>query len=363
MAKYFKASDYYPDDKDICDFLDSQTRSIDPMLMFLRSRNIFSSKESDKDSLQNYISLLYFDWESASRLVDIVNIKDIEQKVRHSNYDIDVDSNTIHTLATAVRNERGEARREVYRIIKHDNEVDIRVTYLDIDTSKTRVLQKKEKELQITANPTENGWCFRHTDNERAKDIIKTFIEKISQTTSQEVIPQKSVEIGHLSDNTQRVAFFKKTMSDMDGFRLIDVSNLKVDRLLRDLQSEDETETEEEVEEKLRKVVMYGIDLFTTTEYQNLVRQGFFISGAQWKSQKSDGNGELVEFSAGFNSPSEGKDFAYKVLGVFRIDDTGNIMQTREKVVGTEKKTYLTALESSAHKALDTINGVSDETT
>ena len=362
MAKYFKASDYYPDDKDIYDFLDSQTRSIDPMLMFLRNRNIFASKTAEKISLQNYISLLYFDWESLNRLVDIVNIRDTEQKVRHTQYGIDVDAETIHSLANTVKNERGESRREVYRITKHGEEIDVHVTYLDIDTSKTRVLQKREKELQLTATRTEAGWSFRHTDNERGKDILKSIIKKIGENISQEEISQKRIEIGHLSDNTQRVSFFKNTMSGMDGFRLIDVSNLKVDRLPRELQNDEETEDEEDIEEKLRKVVMYGIDLFTTREYQDLVRQGFFISGAQWKTQKTDGKGEIVEFSAGFNAPSEGKDFAYKVMGVYRIDDTGNLLQKREKVVGSEKKAYLTALELSAHNALNTIDGESDET-
>lgn len=362
MAKYFKASDYYPDDKDIYDFLDSQTRSIEPMLTFLKNRNILVSKEAEKKNLQNYISRLYFDWESANRLVDIVDIRDTEQKVSHSQYEINVDVDIVHTLANTVKNERGEPKREVYQINRYADEIDIRVTYLDIDTSKTILLQKKEKELQITATPSEGGWCFRHTDNDRAKDIVRTFIEKIGQATNQRDIPHKSIEIGHLNDNVLRVRFFQNTMSNMDGFRLIDVSNLKVDRLPRELQTEEEAEDEDGAEEKLRKVVMYGIDLFTTKEYQNLVRQGFFISGAQWKSQKTDGKGEIVEFSAGFNSPSEGKDFAYKVLGIYRIDDTGSLLQTREKIMGSEKKAYLTAIELSAQNALNTISGENNET-
>lgn len=88
MAKYFKASDYYPDDKDIYDFLDSQTRSINPLLTFLKSKNIFASKLSDKEYLQNYIALLYLDWESANRLVDIVDIRETDEKVRHTEFNI-----------------------------------------------------------------------------------------------------------------------------------------------------------------------------------------------------------------------------------------------------------------------------------
>jgi len=362
MAKYFKASDYYPDDKDIYDFLDSQTRSVKPLLTFLRSRNIFSSKLSEKDNLQNYISLLYFDWDSANKLVDIVDIREREQKVRHSQFNIDTESDVIHSMANIIRDERHEAKREVYRISRHNDEIDIHVTYLDIDTSKTRVLQKKEKELQVTATKTEGGWSFRHTDSNRAKNIVTNLVAKLGEATNQETVTEKNIDISHIYDNTRRVSFFKKTMSDIEGFRLIDVTNIKVDRLLLPEGDNNDSEEEEELEEKLKKVVMYGVDLFTTPEFQELVKQGFFISGAQWKSEKSDGQGERVEFAANFNNPSEGKDFVYKVLGAYRIDDSGNLLQTKEKVFGTEKKTYLAALESSAHAALSLVNGDTNET-
>lgn len=361
MAKYFKASDYYPDDKDIYDFLDSQTRSPNPLLMFLKSKNIFASKLSQKENLQNYISLLYFDWGSANRLVDIVDIRETEQKVRHTEFNIIAEPDAIHSIAKTVRDERHDAKREVYNINIHDNEVDINVTYLDIDTSKTRVLQKREKELHITATKTDGGWSFRHTDNERAKNIVKHLVGRLGEETSQESLTEKNIDISNISDNVTRVSFFKQTMSGIEGFRLIDVTNIKVDRLARDAQSDDDSEDEEVLEEKLKKVVMYGVDLFTTPEFQELVNQGFFISGAQWKSEKTDGQGERVEFAAGFNVPVEGKDFVYKVLGVYRHDDAGNLLQTKEKVYGTEKKLYLSALEGSAHAALTTVNGGSNE--
>lgn len=356
MAKYFKASDYYPDDKDIYDFLDSQTRSTEPLLKFLKNRNILASKEVEKINLQHYISLLYFDWESANKLIDIIDIRDTEQKMSHVNCEIAVDPENVHSLINTIKNDRGDTRREVYQIQKHAEEIDIRVTYIDIDTSKTILLQKKEKEIQITASKMQNNWLFRHTDNDRAKEIVKVLIEKIGQITDQKDIPKRCIEIGHLNDNKKRVEFFHNTMTSMDGFRLTDVTNVKVDKLAKELYAEEEDE-DLEVKEKIRKVIMYGIDLFTTTEYQNLVKQGFFISGAQWKSQKTDGKGEQVEFSAGFSSPIEGKDFAYKVLGIYRVDETGNLMKEREKVMGSEKKSYLGAIEASAINALNKING------
>lgn len=368
MSKYYKASDYYPDDKDIYDFLDSQTRSVTPLLAFLKSRSIFSSKDSDKEDLQNYISLLYFDWDSANKLVNIIDLRETEQKLRHTKYNITAEPHLVKGMSDFIKNERHDTKRETYNIQSHGDEVDIHVTYLDVDTSKTRVLQKKEKELHITANRTDEGWAFRHTDNERAKEIVDHLVEKLGKTTNQETITEKSIDISHIVDNKLRVSFFKKAMSDIEGMRLIDVSNIKVDRLIpihSDSAADDEEngdqEADEELEQKLKKVVMYGADLFTTHEFQELVSQGFHISGAKWKSEKKAGQGEQVEFSANFGSPTDGKDFAYKVLGVYRRDDSGELKQAKEKVYGSEKKEYLSALESSAYNALQSIDGGGDE--
>ena len=363
MAKYFKASDYYPDNKDIYDFLDSQTRSINPLLSFLKNRNIFASKLSEKEHLQEYISILYFDWNSANNLVNTIDIRESEPKVKHSKYDIVANPELVHSIAKQVSDIRHELKREVYNIKFNSNEIDIYVTYLDIDTSKTRVIQKREKELIITAAQSDKGWLFRYTDSDRSKQIVKELISKIGENTKQDSIIEQNIDISNITDNHKRVSFFKDTMTKIDGFRLIDVTNIKVEILPKIQRIEDENgnETEEEIENKLKRVVMYGVDLFTTHEFQELVNQGFFISSANWKSDKVDGKGLRVEFSASFNNPIECKDFAYKILGVYHLNESGDLQQTRDKVSEFEKKEYLSLLEASAHAALIAINGDANE--
>ena len=357
MAKYFKASDYYPDDKDIYDFLDSQTRSNEPMYGFLRSINIFSSKLANKEHLQKYISLLYLDWESANKLVDSVNIKETENKVSNYKMKLPVELEIVESAVNTVKEDRCERNREVYNIRKIDDEIILDVTYIDVDTSKTRVLQKREKDLQIIMSKIDDDWTFRYSNNQRAKTILEDVKKQIISDIEIEETPEIKIDISHIKSHEIRVEFFKKMMSEIDGLRLLDVSNIKVDRLPIE-NNEDQTDEDEdqdlsdELEKKLKKVVMYGADLFTVREFQELVRDGFFISSAQWKSQKSSGDPEIIEFSAGFNSSSEGKDFDYKVLGVYRLDDSGNPKVKREHIYGNEKNHYLTVLENSAYNAL-----------
>lgn len=106
---------------------------------------------------------------------------------------------------------------------------------------------------------------------------------------------------------------------------------------------------------------MYGGDLLTTPEFQELAKQGFFISGARWKSESTDSDVERVDFSAIFKNATEGKDFVYKIMGVYRLDDTGKLKETKENVIGEEKKKYLSLLENSAYKALNADGDTSNE--
>ena len=369
MGKYFKASDYYPDDKDIYDFLDSQTRSIEPIASFLRSRYVFVSKEDDKEHLQVYSSLLYFDWPSANKLVDTVNIREVEQKVCHSKICVDTGIEVVKSAIQAVKDGRDCSKREVYQIRQNSNDtIEIDVTYLDIDTSKTRVLQKREKDLQIVASKNGEEWCFRYTDNDRSKTIVKEIKEKLLTEIQLDTCTEKIIDLSHIRDHSVRVDFFKKMMTEIEGFRFLGASTIKVDRLPRETQpqndDDDDIDQEEqiiELENRLKKVIMYGQDLFTVREFQELVRDGFFISSSQWKSQKRDGNPEVIEFSAGFNNSPEGKDFYYKVLGVYKLDDGGNLKKVREKVFGLERDTYLSALEKNAYNALISVENTANE--
>ena len=366
MAKYFKASDYYPDDKDIYDFLDSQTRTTKQMASFLKSRYIFSSKDSDKEHLQTYISLLYFDWPSATKLVDYVNIRETEQKISHTKVGISAEVETVNNIVNEVKDERHDNFREIYQITNNGDDIEISVLYIDVDTSKTRVLQKREKELQIIASKEGDEWAFRFTNTERSKTIISNIKRKLMSATEAEDCEERIIDISHINSHVQRVEFFKTMMTDIQGFQLRSATTLKVDRLSTDSSSEDGEDDNEDEENSalqynLNKVIMYGSDLFTVREFQDLVDEGFFISSAQWKSQKTDSSAEIVEFSAGFNDSKEGKNFDYKVLGIYRLDDTGNLKMVRERVYGAEKSEYLSALEKSAYNALESTGDNDDE--
>lgn len=365
MSKYFKAAEYYPDDKDIYDFLDSQLRTNDLMLWYLKTRGIFAAKQATKEDLQRYVSLLHFDWPSAVRLVDTVDLRETEEKITNHRVEIAANTEEITDALQSVRDERQQHDREVYRIRRDGDAIIANVQYLDVDTSRSRVLQKRERDLEMRITPSTGEISITHTDSQRAKDIVENVLDALMRTQQVTELNAHRIDLSHIQDHRRRLQFFIKMMREMRDMTLLDVSNIKVDRVPPLTSDGEEEYVDEEIEqeapEKLKRVVLMGEQLLLTREFRELTDRGFFISSANWISEKNDGRGIRVEFHAGFSESAEAKDFSYKVLGEYHRDDAGELLADRRRVFGTDRLAYQTALETSAFEALAAVErGTSD---
>jgi len=365
MSKYFKAAEYYPDDKDIYDFLDSQSRTTDLMLRYLRIRGIFAAKQAQKEDLQRYVSLLHFDWQSAARLVDTVDLRETEEKLTNRRVEIEASADQITDAMQSVQEERQQPNREVYRTRRDGDIVIATVTYLDVDTSKSRVLQKRERDLEMRITPGTGQISITHTDSQKAKTIVENVLGALMRTQELTELNDRRIDLSHLRDHQRRLQFFIKMMREMPGMTLLDVSNIKVDRvppMTADGEGEEvDQEATREARERLKRAVLMGEQLLLTREFRELTDRGFFISSANWISEKNDGRGIRVEFHAGFGESAEAKDFSYKVMGEYRRDTTGELMAERTKVSGADRVAYQNALETSAFAALAAVEGGSEQ--
>ncbi len=364
MSKYFKAAEYYPDDKDIYDFLDSQSRTTDVMLTYLRSRGIFAAKQAAKEELQRYVSLLHFDWQSAVLLVDTVDLRETQDTFTNRKAAIPVDAEAVTDAIQAVQNDRQQRKREVYRTTRDGEAVVAHIRYLDVDTSKSRVLQKRERDLEIRITPSAEALSITHTECDRAKVIVENVLDALLTKQEMTEFNDRRIDLSSVRDHRQRLDFFIRMMREMPGMTLLDVSNIKIDRVPATAEgSDDEADEEatEEAHEKLRRVVLMGEQLLLTREFRELTDRGFFISSANWLTEKNDGHGIKVEFHAGFGESAEGRDFSYKVLGEYHRNDAGEMQVERKRVFGSDRLVYQKALEDSAFAALAAIESRGDD--
>jgi hypothetical protein len=359
MGKYFQAAEYYPDDKDIYDFLDSQCRTTDMMLTYLRTRGIFAAQQAQKEYLQRYISLLHFDWLTAVQLVETVDLREMEEKQTNRKVEIAADAVQIYDALQVVQKDRQQQCREVYRTTQKGNTVIATVKYLDIDTSKSRVIQKRERDLEIRITHDAGQISITHTATPRAKAITESILSALMKSTDVSELNDHCIDLSRIRDHKLRLKFFIKMMRELPGMTLLDVCNIKVDRvpptseeIADDEQNEEATH---EAHEKLKRAVLMGEQLLLTREFSELTSRGFFISSANWISEKNDTRGIKVEFHAGFGESAEGRNFSYRVIGEYHRDEAGDLQTDRKKVCGSDRLAYQDALEKSAYAALDAV--------
>ncbi len=359
MGKYFRSSFYYPDDKDVFDFLDSTNASVDAMLKFLRSQGIFAADGESREHLCDYISLAYLNWPTAELLVDIVNVREIEDSTTNETYKWDGQFGKILNALNGVRDARSTLKRESYTIDGTSEKYSIGVKYIDVETGRTRLLQEREKGLSIEVFKIPDGFKVRYDNVPRAFEILQEFVEmlkeEVPEEKRQEITPS-SINLAEVSTALGRVEFFKKLMDGVVGVTLREVIQIRVERLPRASRDHDDEESEA-IDEALRKVVMYGTGLWDAPEFKDLINKHFYVNHATWRSEMQNPEREHVELSAGFSEPKECRGFHYKIHGMFKRDDEGNLRTVREPVPTLLQDQLKEAIESSAATALASVLG------
>jgi hypothetical protein len=356
MNKYFRSSYYCPDDKDVYDFLKATKATGDSMLKFLREQGIYASSRDTSEHLCDHISTYYLDWHAAEKLVDLVNVREGEDAQAGQDVPWNGKFTDIGTAAQAVQELRSVRDRETYVIEQTGDKCVVKISYVDVENGKTRLLQQRDKELTLTIESRPNGFHIRHDNVPRADVIISNLLGILAQPNAEEEkqeLKPSQVELTAIRTAKGRVDFFKKMMDGIDGLTLREVTHIRTERMPRAEIAEEEDEAErEEAEETVRRIVMYGRRLWETKEFRDLVDKGFFASSATWRAEQATASREHIDVTVGFNQAIEGKDFHYKILGVYNRDDQGDLRPSRERLPKQQQAEIFARLEAGAAKAL-----------
>ncbi|MCX6952519.1 MAG: hypothetical protein NTV51_10185 [Verrucomicrobia bacterium] len=356
MNEYYKSSDYYPDDKDIYDFLSSTGAPHPGMVDFLADYGIFCSFKNNKDDIQKYLSYLFLSWPKAGALLEMVDNRDTEEHLTTSDVEIVADMDTVRAAIEAVKNLRSKRDREHYDLKFGTNEVEATITYIYQDTSKTRVLQKRERQVELWVTIKETSLQLRHTNNNAtANKIVENFLGLLAEKNNAiaDKLKPRYISFDKITSASARVQFFKDMMTNIPDFSWKDVTNIKVGKIPKHFSKNTEDDDDEiDADEAVSKVIIYGTRLFSTNEFQNLVAKGFFITAATWKSEYAPEAPDQVEFVAGFSDPETCKLFGFKATGKYLSID-GVVQSKRDMLPASSAKAYTTRLEVALRSAFE----------
>lgn len=361
---------YCATDKEIFDMMMASKQRITEgiLLAFARERGIFCSPRDSREALVHYLSVLHYTDADLDTILSHRASSQRTEKRTSIKLGAVISLEDIKAVCSEYREAvTGDDERVVTRQ-NGTNAYTATVNYSELDHSKTRLLQRREKEAEIEFFIKDNETIVRMPASPKAASVVEKLRQSLNARV-QQAIPSDTIELSHVNTAEARTTFFTSLITSLPGYRLENVTDIKVEsQLSRDLDDDgDEDETEAEIEEKIiersmlsmvENIALKGTGLLAAPEYQQLKEKGFFITNVVWKSRQLVVPYDIVEFDAGFSEPRQGKGFRYNVRGIYR-NVNGAHTSTLRQISKEDKPPYFDIIENTARQVLlDLTNGI-----
>jgi hypothetical protein len=368
VAKRTSAAMYYAEDKDVYDLLSSskKTLNVAALQKLARARGIYLSGADGRDDIVNYLSLLDYDWPQLSSLVELTDTLDRAEKVSGSDIKSKADSAQLLAAAATAKNAIQESSRDdVIQISQTPSTLRIAVQYSEPNFSRTRLHQRRIRDVSITVEKAPGGYRVRHEANAKADAVVQALVAALEAKVPTE---RRTIELNGIRDAHLRTKFFLLMIQGVAGFKVDTVTSVKVATLPpehsvggdEDNEAEEDTTSSRSIKPEEAAVVghvksaaLTGEDLLQSEEYVALAKKGFFLSRCVWRGSETKGKRRAAEFEAEFSRDAQATGFKYNVRGVYERDDAGELLAT--KLPAKNHPDLTSALEDSAHAALNKV--------
>lgn len=380
MARNERLSQFYADDKDIRDLITASPQAMTNgrILELARNRGIFLADTTEdsymREEIIDYVSRLPFSWPELNALTDIVHPRPRTPRTTSERVYTDAGMDAIERAAHVVEKRRNEEGLQTLNVSRSGTTVHVRVKYTKVLTGKTRLLQREPHEVEvdierITKPDGSFALVCRH-DDPVAQAVTNDVLSALAGTL--ETAPKRAtIDLGHVLDPSLRSKFFLDLMKSIEGYgRISDVSKVGVFRVVTeptaaaaadDDDDDDNGESNdpeakaagERVKALAKSVKFQGADLLKTPEFQALQDKGFFIGEAVWVVDNDAGEHHRVEIEAKLKDHQTGRDFGYKVRGVFGQVAEDTPAKNKKKPGIGDRRALERAIEEAAMAAYE----------
>ncbi|AZF36727.1 hypothetical protein C4J88_1944 [Pseudomonas sp. R4-39-08] len=345
---------YCATDKEIFDVLKSAKQRLTEhvLLELAKDKGIFYSANEDRDDLAEKISLLPHDYYDLNVLLSRREQNNRSDKIKSETLNGSLTIEEIKEIAKEFQESPEED--EKVKIVQDGNKITVKIEYSDLNYAKSRLMQRIKKEADIEFEVNSKNTILRFPANSKGESIAKK-TNKQDRRKKKEIIPILKIELIDISGHLAKTEFFTRLITSLPGFRLSNVTNIKVEssHTKNNLPSDDEEEADisDEARDEMLGVVknaaLRGESLLSSKQYQDLKNGGFYIASIVWRSDKTSGKRERVEFFAGFEKPETGEGFKFSIKGYYNfssLEYTKSIRSFKDD----EKREYIALIEQTA---------------
>jgi hypothetical protein len=253
--------------------------------------------------------------------------------------------------------QKAEVQEVVRAHKKSESEFVINTTYSEFDYSKTRLLQRQDRDAELVFTKVGGRTEVRIPATDRARAMVDK-LRVLIETHKKAAIQLEEIELTGLTSAEARTMFFTRLITSLPDFPLMTVSRLRVahstapqEDVDLDMGGDDVDEAEELMLGVVENVALSGDNLVASEMYQELKDKGFFITSITWRAKQSVHPYAIIECDADFEDRQAGKKFRYSIHGALKFKNgvyTKNIRPVSE----AEKATLLALIERTARVVL-----------
>jgi hypothetical protein len=351
---------YFATNKEIHDLLYSAKLRITESVLheLLRDRGIFYSLNESREVLVERLSLLPHDYLDICGVIERREQKPRGEKTATVTFDVVLSPQDLKDIIAEYKEE--ETKEKVGSFKKSESEYTMNVTYSEYDYSKTRLIQRQERDAAFEFVQQNGRTEVRLPATEKARSIVEKIRVKI-EAKKKQVVSANEIELTDLSAD-DRTSFFMKLISSLPHFPMLTVSRLRVAHAdIPDADSgidleEDDTAAEaaQQMLSVVRNVALTGENLVASPMYKDLREQGFYVTSITWRARQDVIPFTIVECDAGFEDKQAAKKFRYSVHGALRFKNAA-YTKNLQSVNDGERAAVLAMIEQTARIVLATI--------
>lgn len=337
---------FFPTESNIYDALVSNNRKINEKYIVNKSKTkgIYISEYEDRENLIIDYSELILGYHDFIEMMDFIQVKSRAEKTSEFNFNIEQSENdsSIKEILNNYkkRNDNPETKIKILKDPKSEK-YSIDIEHVEVDYSKTKMIQKKYKESKIEVIKIDNNISFRHTANEFTKEQSNIIFD-LFKAEEKAPIKKEEIDFSDISDKTKLTTFFTRLYDNIDKLESDTVVSVRVNKPKKLIKDEElSLEEQKEINEGLNinNATFNGENILFTEVYKGLIKNDYFISSMKWKSLINEENLQgKVEILAQFNDSENGKEFVCKINGI----------QTKNPKTGVYSK-YMVPIRNKDH--------------
>ncbi|WP_230656943.1 hypothetical protein [Psychrobacter sp. I-STPA10] len=341
-----KGKQFFKTDKDIYDQLVQRSPSKSSILYHLKQRGLLFSHDLDKQELAETISPWFTSYFDQKFIVDELGGSGSYSKNDYSEVLLDFDSQEIKEILSDMKSDLGIS------FTQSGESLEVLKNYTKSDFTKNTLSQNIEKTAQIKLEKTkDNKILIRGNSDEEADRIINTFKEKIKEKHSDDYTEFK-IDLSNISDPITRTNFLLKLSQSIEGYDICDMQSASIYKMNK---PDSLTEADEETVGFIKRMVLNGGSVHTSSELNKLLSEEFYLTKIDWTMKGKLASDDKIDLCAEFNDYINCKEFRYALKRVYKSKDNGEHNSTGQPPTSIHKQKILPKIESSAKKIYNEI--------